>query len=144
MNGIGRSSGAIRAIPVHQDHLALGLGIARGAGNSRNTPGSGRPLVIFAPRFVVVKALGYVGGDSWILGVCDRRAVLLFDFFASAFTGKSLGFRGFLAAMPLPVANHFLSEGTDAEFDLLASALMASWCPITHPAAAPTLPCPAI
>ena len=40
-----------------------------------NTPGSGRPLVIFAPRFVVVKALGYVGSDSWILGVCDRRAV---------------------------------------------------------------------
>jgi hypothetical protein len=38
----------------------------------------------------------------------------------------------------LPVVIHFLSEGTDAECDLLASALLASWCPITHPATAPT------
>ena len=55
----------------------------------------GRPLIFFASGFVIVEAFGNVGSDGRIVGVCDRCAVLLLDFFPSAFTGKSSGFSGF-------------------------------------------------
>jgi hypothetical protein len=46
-------------------------------------PLSGRPLVLFAARFVIIKPLGNIRGKGRIRGVCDGSAVLLLIFFPS-------------------------------------------------------------
>jgi hypothetical protein len=51
----------------------------------------GWPLIFFASGFVLVEAFGNVGSDGRIVGVCDRCAVLLLDFFALGIHRKIIG-----------------------------------------------------
>ena len=55
----------------------------------------GRPLIFFAPSFVVVEALRDVGRDSRIVGSAIGVPSRFLIFFPSTFTGKSSGLSGF-------------------------------------------------
>jgi hypothetical protein len=61
-----------------------------------NEARSGRPLLFFAARFVLVEAFGHLGRTAESVVLATRVPTSVLICWPSALTGKSSGFSGFL------------------------------------------------